>query len=168
MEARETRREVIEAEGRILRDGKIETIRHRAIVTAERLANDKWWVCSIRLVEDPHGQYTEDGEEWQDGPSGSRWMGRTPPYGWDSEYDSFEVTVGHYRWLRGKPNGWWDSANEALFPTYREAQRWQDEHGIEGQPVRHRVHTDAQGGGREEWGILTRGGYVTWMVRRRP
>ena len=58
MEARETRREVIEAEGRVLRDGKIETIRHRAIVTAERLANDKWWVCSIRLVENPHGQYT--------------------------------------------------------------------------------------------------------------
>ena len=38
MEAREPRREVIEAEGRVLRDGEIETIRHRAVVREDGLS----------------------------------------------------------------------------------------------------------------------------------
>ena len=154
MEAREPRREVIKAEGRVLRDGEIATIRHRAVVRDDGQSQ----VFSIRLVEDPHGQYTEDGEIWSSG-DGSRWRGRTPPNGWDSEYGSFEDVVGHYRWLRTKPDGWWGSSNVALLPTYLDAQRWQREHEIEGQPVRHRIYTDDQGEGREEWGILTRDGY---------
>ena len=59
----ETRREVITAEATVLKDGTLETIRHRAIVKEERGEDGELQVFDILLVEDPLGKYTEEGEE---------------------------------------------------------------------------------------------------------
>lgn len=124
-----TRREGIAAEGKVLRDGRIETIRHRAIVRED----DESRVCKIELNEDPYGRFTEDGKEW-DGSIVRRWRST----GWQPA-GPFDEEVGHYKWLREQPGGWWRSANVALFSTYSDAQNWQNEHEIEGQPIRHRI-----------------------------
>ena len=83
-----------------------ETIRHRAIVKELRLDDGQLSVYDILLVEDPHGQYTEDGEIWQSYADGGRWRGPTPPHGWQSIDSSFDDWVNHYRWLREQPDGW--------------------------------------------------------------
>ena len=167
METREPRREVIEAVGKVLKHGEIEIIRHRAIVREERTESGESVVFVRELTEEKigdltQGKYTENGEIWQIGADGGRWKGRNE---WQPVSLSFEEAVGQYRYLSEKPNGWWGSDNEATFSTYLNAKRWQDEHEIEGQPIRHQTYTDDQGERREEWAILTQDGYEPWRGR---
>ena len=144
MEARVTRCQVIEAEEKVLQDGRIKKIRHRAIIKEECTEGGEPLVYVCELVKADNG-----------------WKGENK---WRLDFQSFEDTAGHYRYLSEKPNGWWDGKEEATFPTCHAARSWRDEHGIEGEPVLHRAYEDGQGGRLEVWAILTQEGYA-WRGR---
>ena len=147
--AGEIRREVIEAEEIVFKDGKIKTTRHRAIVRED----SDLLVYDILLVEGL-GRYTEDGV-WV-GKGGWRGAGRVVSTVWPS----FRDTVGHYGWLRERPGGWWGRGS--TFDTQHDAQCWLDETATAGQFVRLRAVLDDQGRPvQEKWAIRIGNGYLT-------